>query len=342
VSMSKLLDNMVLLRLIDADAVGADTVHAVRVVAHFSCLLVFPWTQLLLLAFTMLCACQAFPSLLVPVFTRKAACARGVGMCVALKHGLVIVSDSSTWDTRALHMHSLADGSLVRRIGSAGSGEGQFSFNYGGLCVSPDGDSVLVAECYNNRVQQVRIVDGSWVRFVGEGVLREPQYVDCNADVIAVSENCHRISVLSWADGSVRAQLGSGGSGPGQLFYPCGVRLLADGSGVVVADCYNHRLCVFALRGEFVAAVGSEEQGLNNPYDVLECASDGSFIVANWLGNNLVKLSRDGANIGVYGKLGGGNGEFNYPTALAALPDGGMVVREQLGARFQVFGGPAR
>jgi DNA-binding beta-propeller fold protein YncE len=274
------------------------------------------------------------------MFARKAACARGLGMCVAVKHGLVIVSDSSTWG--ALHMHSLADGSLVRRVGSKGSGREQFNFDCGGLCVSPDGDSVLVAESGNNRVQQVRIVDGSWVRFIGEGVLKEPQFVDCNADVIAVSEDCHRISVLSWADGSVRAQFGSRGSGPGQLNWPCGVRLLADGRGLVVADKENHRLCVFTLSGEFVATVGSRQQGLSLPYDVLECASDGSFIVASFSSHKLVKLSRDGAKVGVYGKFGDSNGEFIYPTALAALPDGGMVVREWEGARFQVFGGPAR
>ncbi len=99
---------------------------------------------------------------------------------------------------------------------------------------------------------------------------------------------------------------------------------------------------MFRLSGEFVAAVGSSEQGLGWPRDVLECASDGSFIVANWLGHNLVKFNRDGAKVEVYGKRGGGNGEFIYPTALAALPDGGMVVREHGGARFQVFGGPAR
>jgi hypothetical protein len=159
-----------------------------------------------------------------------------------------------------------------------------------------------------------------------------------------VSEWCHRISVLSWADGSVRAQFGSEGSGPGQLHCPCGVRLLADGSGLVVADSSNHRLCVFTLSGEFVAAVGSSEQGLSRPYDVLDCASDDSFIVVNWAGHDLMKLSRDGVKVGVYGKEleGGGNGEFNWPTALAALPDGGMVVREDDGERFQVFGGPAR
>ena len=79
-----------------------------------------------------------------------------------------------------------------------------------------------------------------------------------------------------------------------------------------------------------------------HPSDLLECAPDASFIVANYNSDNLTKLSRAGAKVGVYGKKGGGNGEFDGPAALAALPDGGMVVREWDGARFQVFGGPAR
>jgi hypothetical protein len=231
-------------------------------------------------------------------------------------------------------MYSLADGSLVRSVGR----KGQFMFVWGGLFVGPDGDSVLVAEYYRDRVQQVRIVDGSWMRFIGEGVLNKPQCVDCNADVIVVSENCDRISVLSWADGSLRAQFGSKGSGPGQLNDPRGVRLLANGRGLVVADG-GHRLCVFTLSGEFLEAVGSWEQGLCGPYDVLECASDGGFIVANRAAHNLIKLSRVGVKAGVYGKEGGGDGEFNLPATLAALPDGGLVVRDWYGKRFQVFHG---
>ncbi len=252
----------------------------------------------------------------------------GIGMCVARRHGLGIVADNVTM---RLHMHLLADWSFVRSIGSEGVGKGQFDFWCGGLCVSPDGDSVLVAESKNNRVQQVRIVDGLWVRFVGKGVLRRPQHVDCNADVIVVSETYYaKISAFSWADGSVRAQFGGYG-------HFGNLRLLADGNEMVVVDRDNHRLCVFGVSGEFVAAVGSKEQGLYRPWDVLEYVTDGGFIVLDSRDHNLIKCDRAGVNDGKYGTCGDGNGEFKYPAALAALPDGGIVVRDCGGRRFSIF-----
>jgi len=201
---------------------------------------------------------------------------------------------------------------------------------------------VLVAEAFNHRVQQVRIVgdeENFFVRFVGQGVLGEPEFVDCNNDFIVVSEWApHRISVLSWATGDMISQFGSWGSISGQLMFPCGVRLLkGQEPRLVVVDKNNYRLCVFTLSGEYVAAMGSREKGLNYPYDVLEC-KDG-FIIANKGSNSLVKFSRDGVKVGMFGKQGDGAGEFDGPTALAALPDGGVVVRENGGARFQVFHG---
>ncbi len=257
-------------------------------------------------------------------------------MCVTVPRGLVVVSDHNA---KKLHVYSLIDGTRIRTIGSQGSGKGQLDFGCfgcGGLCVSPDGDSVLVAEECNNRVQEIRIVDGLWVRFVGEGVLNEPQCVHCSADGIVVSEGgYHRISVLSWADGSVRAQFGSMGSGSGRLHDPCGVRFLADGSGVVVADYSNDRLCVCTLSGEFVAAVGNSDQGLKGPHDVLECATDGSFIVANIDGDNLIKLSRDGVMVEVFGKYGDSDGELNYPSTVVALPNDGCLVVDSGNRRVQ-------
>lgn len=267
-------------------------------------------------------------------------CAKGVGMCVSLKHGLVIVSDSGS---KQLHMYSLEKGLLVRSIGSAGSGKGQFRLSYGGMCVSPDGDSILVADCLNHRVQEVSIFDGSWVRYIGKDYVDGPEFVDCNTDVIAVSEHCHRISVLFWGDGRLRAGFNSNtyGTDPDLLFYPHGIRLLANGSGLVVADKSNHRLCVFTLNGKLVKTVGRRRRKsvFSFPCDVLECPADGSFIVANYYGSTLTKLSQDGLEAEVFGTKRDGINRFIWPTALATLPDGGLVVREDQGMYVQVFYG---
>jgi hypothetical protein len=96
---------------------------------------------------------------------------------------------------------------------------------------------------------------------------------------------------------------------------------------------------VFALSGEFEAAVGSRERGLSLPYDVLECASDGSFIVANSGSNNVVKIRRDGSKAEVIVMKGGGNGDFLFtnPAGVAALPGGAMLVRDCGGARCSII-----
>lgn len=62
-------------------------------------------------------------------------------MCVSQKHRVVIVSSCAN----QLCVYSIDDGSLARKIGTCGKAEkGQCSY-YGGVCVSPDGDTVLVA-----------------------------------------------------------------------------------------------------------------------------------------------------------------------------------------------------
>lgn len=86
--------------------------------------------------------------------------------------------------------------------------------------------------------------------------------------------------------------------------------------------------------------MGSKKQGLSKPFDVLECGSEDGFNVANWASRNLVRVSLAGEVVDVYE-----NAEFNQPiTSLAALPDGGLVVRERGDShygdgRFRVFRG---
>ena len=277
-----------------------------------------------------------------PVFVRKAACVKGWGMAVDAARGLVIVSGES--DTK-LFVYSLADGSLVRSFGGKGSGKAQFNWGYGGLCMTPRG-TLLVAEQGNNRLQEVNIDGGGWVRFVGEGLLEGPDYVTCSKSVIAVSEsNKHRVTLLSWADGSLLARFGSGGRGDrdGPLNSPAGLRLLADGSGVVVADQLQNRLCFYLATGDFVRSLPTGE----GPWDVVEVDGGASFVVTNgcFSDDTLCKVSGASGAVSAtpFGGLGSGDGQFSAPAALATVPRGGsdggveLVVLEYNNRRFQVF-----
>ncbi len=251
-------------------------------------------------------------------------------MCVSLKRGLVIVSDHH--DCR-LHLYSLTKGSLVRTIGTRGTGKGQFSFVFGGLCMTPDGDGVLVAEQDNNRVQEVRLGETAcpWVRFIGSGVVRMPRFVDCNHKAIVVTEQFY-ISILSWATGDLLAQ--TAGFGSGRLSFPRGVRLLPHNE-LVVVDCFSNRLCVFRLNGEFVQAIGSLGQGVSYPSDMMPWNAH-DFIVANDSqipGMAMVSTAGEVMRMAATPTIG--------PCALAALPDRGVVIRDCDGKRIRVFHGLA-
>lgn len=253
--------------------------------------------------------------------TLKNSPKRGIGgVCVALKHGLVFVA---TRGEDQLCVYSLVDGSLVRIVGCRGAGEGQFRFDFGGLCVSPDGNSVLVAELYNHRVQQVQIVvaredESTFVRFVGVGVLRYPQYVDCDENAIVVSERACGMSLLWWATGHLIAQFSNYVGGLGRFVNPEGVRLLrGQKPAFIVADSGADRVCVFTFTGECVAAVKNSELGM-----VRLLENTGGFIEVDDCSDDLVKLSR--ARTGLYSQV-----------KQVKLPDGGIMVRQSDGGRLQ-------
>ncbi len=256
------------------------------------------------------------PSLVIP-------CAKGKGMCVSVKHGLVVVSVVLDWfyGGSQLHVFDLTDGAFVRQIGDGkGDGEGQFSFEHGGLCISPDGDSVLVAEYGNNRVQEVRIDDGSWVRFIGLGILRKPECVDCNAELIAVSEKLC-VSVFSWSGGLLGRIEG--------LSHPLGLAILRNSAGFIVADHGNNRLCAFEANGKLAWLASGTKRGLYSPWDVVEWNND--LLAPNRGARTLVKFSRHGAGPVVM------HDSMQQIYGLTTLSDGGLVAR--CGEDFRVFPG---
>ncbi len=125
---------------------------------------------------------------------------------------------------------------------------------------------------------------------------------------------------------------------------PYGLRFSGDGSGICVADRGNGRASVFRVGdGGLVKHVAT---GLSSPFDVEEV--EGGWLVA-CVGSDTVEFVSDvggggGGGRPSLGKAGGGSGsgdgEFHGPTALAVVPGLGLVVRESIGGRLQVFATP--
>ena len=254
-------------------------------------------------------------------------------MAVDVVRGVVIVGSDSDYK---LYVYSLADGSLLRSFGEKGSGKGQFHWGYGGMCMTPRG-TLLLAEQPNNRLQELSVDDGSHVRFI-IGSAKQADYVDCSNAAVAVSEyTLHRVTLMSWPDCRPLCHFGSQGSGDGQLSCPYGLRLLADGSGVVVADEKNDRLCVFSMAGAFVRSVPAGSR----PRDVVECDGGASFVVVSSDADKMAKVSASAGSVASFGSFGSGLGQFNTPSALAVVASVGsgvqLVVLEAGGRRFQVF-----
>ena len=109
-------------------------------------------------------------------------------------------------------------GEFVRAFGAEGSGAGEFQYPWG-LCVSPDGELLSVADQGNHRLQVVRTSDGAHVRTIGsegsdDGQFNYPTHVclSHSGEFLFVSDTHNsRVQVLRASDGSHVRTIGNGG-----------------------------------------------------------------------------------------------------------------------------------
>jgi tripartite motif-containing protein 71 len=204
------------------------------------------------------------------------------GMAVSRDGAILLVTDAGG-GSHAIHEFRVADGSRLRVIGAEGDGRLQFK-NPRQVWVASD-DHVFVAEYGNNRVQ-VLTPRLDFHCFVGVGQLGNPSGVCADDDVIMVSEQgAHRISVFKRCDGALLRRFGREGSGDGQLKNPCGLCFMSGHRHVAVADCYNNRVSVFSVEGEFVRHVGV---GILHRPSGVACSAFDELVVADWGSNRVV------------------------------------------------------
>jgi DNA-binding beta-propeller fold protein YncE len=126
--------------------------------------------------------------------------------------------------------------------------------NAQGICLSPNGSSLYVAEMNKHRVVEVDIKNDEIIRSVGthgqgNGQLDCPLgvYLSADGEYVLVSEVFnHRISVFKTSDLSFVKQIRSEGNGSNQLYFPRG--LYCDENGTIfAADSNNNRVTILTL-----------------------------------------------------------------------------------------------
>ena len=152
----------------------------------------------------------------------------------------------------AAHRVSVFDqaGKLVKRIGSRGTGDGEFNFpTY--LCL--DGGRLMVADSLNFRVQffdqQLRFTGSAGTLGSAPGSLPRPKgiAVDSAGHLYVVDAVLHVLQVFN-RDGALLLALGAQGEQPGEFWLPNGLWIAPDDT-IYVADSRNRRVQVFRYVG---------------------------------------------------------------------------------------------
>lgn len=241
-----------------------------------------------------------------------------------------------------------ADGSFAFAFGQQGAGEGSFE-RPNGIAVGPSGQ-IYVADTWNFRVQ-VFTPDGEFVRAWGQRgeyglaaqVTPEDAFwgpravvVDSEARVYVADTGNKRIRVYD-QNGRYLRDIGSGGSGSGQLDEPVGLAISPDGV-LYVADTWNRRVSAFLLDGTPANIfINSQDGTTSNSFRVRAWFDDlgnRPYLALDPVRNLLYVTDPDAGRILIYdlsGNCVGSFGQLNreQPDASQFASVGGLAVDEQ-------------
>jgi DNA-binding beta-propeller fold protein YncE len=145
--------------------------------------------------------------------------------------------------------------------------------------------------------------------------------VDAMGDLWVADTHYHRVLHYS-ADGTLRSEFGSEGTGPGQFLYPTGVAIAADGSIFVSEYGGNDRIQVFTREGKVLRAWGSygTEPGQFARPQGLAISGDRIY-VADAANHRIQVFGLDGTRRSSWGGL-------KYPYSVSLDGDGNVLVAE--------------
>ena len=125
--------------------------------------------------------------------------------------------------------------------------------------------------------------------------------------------------------------VGGYGTATGRFSDPYGVLITSDG--IMVADCWNHRIQKLSYQGQFKSAIG-DAKSLRCPVGIASFKDE--LIVADRGNHRLVVFAKDGRTKREIGRFGSKQGELNDPLGVAT--DGKFIfVADSGNNRITVF-----
>lgn len=234
-----------------------------------------------------------------------------------------------------------SSGNILRTVGRAGSGEGEFEYTV--TSITHDTDENLYVLDYR-RIYKLDF-NGGFIKSFGTygngvGEMSEPRSIHYSAhgNFLIVSNTINnRISKYD-LDGNFISEFGVTGNSDGQFDNPYG--LTADSSGnIYVADSNNQRVQVFQEDGTFIRAFGTSDPGdyhFDYPKDV-EVLDNGDIIVTSQNTPKIKKFDSNGTFISEWGENGNGGQQFISPEYLTKAADDTIWVTDWNQKRLQHF-----
>ncbi len=250
-------------------------------------------------------------------------------------------------------------GAFIASYGSSGTSGGQFAGPWG-VAINQTTGNVYVTDSNNNRIEELNS-SGAFVQAMGWGVsngnsefeicksscraglagdgageFHEPLglTVDSSGNVWIADYGNDRVVELS-SSGAYLGELGSKGSGNGQLLEPTAVAV-SEGE-VYVTDFGNNRVEEFSASGGYLSqfgSVGSGEGQLKEPAAIAVNPTSGDLYVADAGNERVDEFTPAGKYLTEFGTYGTGSGDFHGPTGIGVSTSGKLYVADRYNARI--------
>lgn len=206
-----------------------------------------------------------------------------------------------------------------------------------GIATDPDNGDVYVADFYNDSISVFDSKGAFLRRFPdpykptgkgssgagGTGIAATALTI---AQGKVYATDAYQVFVFD-KSGKVLEQFGMPGGASADLDHPNGIAV--DGNGhIYVADSNHNRVTAFSPQGSVLWTVGKRVSQLqaktNNPFVLprgLTVMRDGSLLVADPLGQQLVMVGQTGKIVGTFGLRGSDPGQLNFPNDVDAKKD---------------------